>query len=54
MHYKKLVMSFVLGGSHDKFKDHRSIKLLPMKSVCANFVFMWFNENTGITGHFTV
>lgn len=28
MHYKKPVMSFVLGGSGDKFKDHRSIKPL--------------------------
>lgn len=28
MHYKKLVMSFVLGASDDKFKDHRSIKPL--------------------------
>lgn len=28
MHYKKLMMSFVLGGSDDKFKDHRSIKPL--------------------------
>lgn len=33
MHYKKLVMSFVLGGSDGKLKDHRSIKLLQMKRV---------------------
>lgn len=34
MHYKKLVMSFVLGSSDDKSQDQRSLKPLYIKSVC--------------------